>query len=48
MITLIYRILVLFILLLTLWNLFTEDKVEEQANAAIVVIPLVLRILMIK
>ncbi len=46
--TLIYRIIVLIVLLLVVWNLFDEDKMKNQANAAIVIIPLLLRVLMIK
>lgn len=48
MITIIYRILLAIILVFTVWNLFTEEDIFEQANAALVVIPLILRILMIK
>lgn len=48
MITLIYRGLLLLILVLTVWNLYDEENIFNQANAAIVVIPLLLRILMIK
>lgn len=46
--TLIYRIIVLIVMLLVIWNLFEEEKIKNQANAAIVIIPLLLRILMIK
>ena len=46
--TLIYRILVGIVLLLTIWNLFDEEDVMKQANNALVVIPLLLRVLMIK
>lgn len=46
--TLIYRIILAFVLLLTLWNLFDEKSIKNQGNAALVVIPLVLRVLMIK
>lgn len=46
--TLIYRMIVALILLLTLWNLFDEEDVKNQANASIVLIPLMLRVLMIK
>lgn len=48
MITLIYRGIVAIVLFFTVWNLFTEKKLTLQANAALVVIPLVLRLLMIK
>lgn len=47
-ITLIYRAIVALVLIFTIWNLFTEKKVTLQANAALVVIPLILRFLMIK
>jgi len=47
-ITLIYRLIVAFVLILTVWNLFTEENLHKQMNAALVVIPLILRVLMIK
>jgi len=46
--TLIYRMIVVLILILTLWNLFDEKDMKNQANAALVLIPLMLRALMIK
>lgn len=46
--TLIYRILVGLVLVLTIWNLFDEEDTMKQANNALVVIPLLLRVLMIK
>lgn len=46
--TFIYRIIVVLILFLTLWNLFEEKDIKNQANAALVLIPLMLRVLMIK
>jgi len=48
MLTIIYRILLAAIVGLVGWNLFSEEKLENQINAAMVMIPLVLRILMIK
>ena len=48
MITIVYRLIILLVLVFTVWNLFTEEKVFMQANAALVVIPLILRLLMIK
>lgn len=48
MITLIYRGIVALVLAFTVWNLFTEENLPKQANAALVVIPMVLRLLMIK
>ena len=48
MITLIYRGIIAIVLCLTVWNLFTKKKITDQANAAIVIVPLVLRLLMIK
>ena len=46
--TLIYRILVGLVLLLTVWNLYEEEDIKKQANNALVVIPLLLRVSMIK
>lgn len=48
MITLIYRGIVGLVLVFTVWNLFSEKKLMDQANAALVVIPMILRLLMIK
>lgn len=48
MITLVYRGIVALVLVFTVWNLFSEEKLVNQANAALVVIPMVLRLLMIK
>ncbi len=48
MITLIYRGIVGLVLVFTVWNLFSDKKLLNQANAALVVIPMILRLLMIK
>ena len=48
MITLIYRLILALIIGLVGWNLFTEKKLTMQPNCAMVMIPLVLRVLMVK
>lgn len=48
MITIIYRLILALIVVLVGWNLFSEKKVTLQLNAAMVLIPLVLRVLMVK
>lgn len=48
MITLIYRGIIALVVLLIGWNLYTEKKLTNQLNCAMVLIPLVLRMLMIK
>lgn len=48
MFTIIYRLILALIVGLVGWNLFTEKKVTLQLNAAMVLIPLVLRVLMVK
>ena len=48
MITIIYRLLVVMVIALIGWNLFSEKKLTMQINAAMVLIPMVLRALMIK
>ena len=48
MITIIYRLIVVFVIGLVGWNLFTEKTLTMQLNCAMVLIPLVLRALMIK
>ena len=47
MITLIYRLILALIIGLVGWNLFTEKKLTMQLNCAMVMIPLVLRVLMV-
>lgn len=46
--TTIYRVLVAIVLALTVWNLYDEEDIMKQANNALVIIPLLLRVLMIK
>jgi len=46
--TLIYRGIVLFVLTLVIRCLFREKDFWKQVTAALVVIPLILRVLMIK
>ena len=48
MITLIYRGIIALVILLVGWNLYTEEKLSAQLNCAMVLIPMVLRMLMIK
>ena len=48
MITLVYRAIVAIVLIFTVWNMFDEKKITLQANAALVIVPLILRLLMIK
>ena len=48
MITIIYRLIGVMVIALVGWNLFTEKKLTNQLNCAMVLIPLVLRALMIK
>lgn len=47
-ITWIYRAIIAMVLGFTVWNMFTEKKLTLQLNAAMVIIPLLLRLLMIK
>lgn len=46
--TLIYRAIIAFIILLTVRCAFREKDFWKQATAALVIIPLVLRLLLIK
>lgn len=46
--TLIYRALVAMVIVFTIWNLFEEEDIMKQGNNALVIIPLLLRVLMIK
>lgn len=44
----IYLALVLYVLVMVILNLLEEEDLMKQLNAALVIIPLLLRILMIK
>lgn len=44
----IYLALVLYVLVMVVLNLLEEEDLMKQLNAALVIIPLLLRILMIK
>jgi len=46
--TVIYQMITTALIALVAWNLFRERKLAEQIAAALVLIPLVLRVLMIK
>lgn len=48
MITLIYRGILALLIFTTVWIIFSEEKIPNQAIGALVLIPLVLRFLMIK
>lgn len=48
MITVIYRIMLLILLIFIIKIMFKEEKITNQINAALVIIPLLLRVLMIK
>lgn len=46
--TILYLIIAASILALTVWNLWTEKDWKKQASAAMVAIPLLLRVFLIK
>lgn len=46
--TVVYLAILAFVLFLVIWNLWTEKKLVNQLTAVMVIIPLVLRLLMIK
>ncbi len=48
MLTLIYQGIVAIVIILVVWNLYTQKKLTDQLNCAMVLIPMVLRFLMIK
>ncbi len=43
-----YRLIALFVLAITVWSALDEDDFYLQATAALVAIPIILRVLMIK
>lgn len=44
----IYLAIILFLLVFIIWNMFTEQNLLTQIDAVLVIIPLVLRLLLIK
>jgi len=46
--TLIYQGITLIVVLLIVWHMVRERKLKEQIEAALVLLPLVLRLLLIK
>lgn len=48
MLTIIYRLITLFITILIVWDMYKEKNFWNQLTGAIVIIPFILRILMIK
>jgi len=48
MITIFYIVIVAFVLGLVIKNLYSEEKISDQITAALVLIPLILRLLGIK
>jgi len=48
MLTLIYRLIIVFITILVIRDMFKEEDVWNQLTSSIVIIPFILRLLMIK
>lgn len=48
MLTIIYWAIIFYMFCLTVWEMFKEESMKEQAACALVLIPLVLRLLLIK
>ena len=46
--TIVYLVILAFVLGLVVWNMWTEKKLVNQITAVMVIVPLVLRLLMIK
>jgi hypothetical protein len=47
MITVVYRLIVIAVAVLVVWELFAQKDAKYQANAALVLIPLLLRAFML-
>lgn len=45
--TLVYRLIVILLTILIVWELFSQKDLRSQATAAFVLIPLIMRALMI-
>ena len=48
LLTLIYQAIVLLMLALCVWNMFRQELWKEQIGSILIILPLLLRVLMIK
>lgn len=48
MLTVIYQAIIALVMIFILWNMWREKDIRNQAIAAMVIIPLLLRLIMIK
>lgn len=48
MLTIVYWLIILFMLILDLWEMFRIPGIKDKAACALVSIPLILRVLLIK
>lgn len=48
MLIIVYRLIILFITILVIREMFKEDNIWNQLTSSIVIIPFILRLLMIK
>lgn len=48
MLKIIYLCIILFIVVMIIWNMIKEEKVFNQIDAALTLVPLILRLLLIK
>jgi len=46
--TIVYLVILAFVLGLVVWNMWREEKLVNQITAMMVIVPLVLRLLLIK
>ena len=47
MITVVYQLIVALAIVIIIWEMFEQKDIKMQVNAAIVLIPLILRMLMV-
>jgi hypothetical protein len=48
MLTIIYRLIILFISILIVWDMFKEKNTWNQLTCSMVLVPFILRMLMVK
>ncbi len=48
LLTFIYQLLTLFVLVIVIWNMFETENKMEKALSALIIVPFVLRVLLVK
>jgi len=48
MTTIVYWLIIFYMSVLTIWDMFREENIKQQSACALVLVPMILRLLLIK